>query len=195
MEDDIRMDTNRMGFCKLHMRMLAVQKNRLGLALILKTHLDEQKKQAEQFKGKQIKPKTLLKKPERSGVSEWAEKQVNSCYICNRITNTFGRYVDTVLHLYKKDPEFRRKYDNCKGFCQEHVGVLIDKAQEVLNQEMLTSFYETTLKLYTENLKRLSEDLDWFTDKFDYRYKDAPWKNSKDAIERAVTKTNGIIIE
>ena len=194
-EDDIRMDTNKMGFCKPHMRMLAVQKNRLGLALILKTHLDEQKKQALSFKGKQIKPKTLLKKPERSDLAVWCEKQSESCYICSRIKNTFGRYIDTVLHLYKKDPEFRKKYESCKGFCQEHMGMLIDKGQEILSQDMLNTFYQTTLDLYTENLQRLADDLDWFTDKFDYRYKDAPWKNSRDAIERAVTKTNGIIME
>ena len=73
--------------------------------------------------------------------------------------------------------------------------MLIDKAQETLSQEMLSSGGQITLKLYTDNLQRLADDLDWFTDKFDYRYKDAPWKNSRDAIERAVTKTNGIIME
>ena len=63
MVDDIRLATDEIGFCKPHMKVLAVQKNRLGLALILKTHLDEQMKQALQFQGKQIKQKTLLKKP------------------------------------------------------------------------------------------------------------------------------------
>ena len=42
-------------------------------------------------------------------------------------------------------------------------------------------------------MKRLAEELDWFADKFDYRFKDAPWKNSKDSIPRAMIKTNGIM--
>lgn len=42
-------------------------------------------------------------------------------------------------------------------------------------------------------MKRLAEELDWFADKFDYRLKDAPWKNSKDSIPRAMIKTNGIM--
>ena len=71
--------------------------------------------------------------------------------------------------------------------------MLIKKGQEVLREQELQSFVTLTAKLYTDNLQRLADDLDWFTDKFDYRYRDAPWKNSRDAIERAVTKTNGII--
>ena len=35
---------------------------------------------------------------------------------------------------------------------------------------------------YTE----LNEDVSWFCKKFDYRYENEPWNNSKDAIERAV---------
>lgn len=40
MEDDVRMETDRLGFCRLHMMALSKQKNKLGLALILKTHMD-----------------------------------------------------------------------------------------------------------------------------------------------------------
>jgi hypothetical protein len=39
-------------------------------------------------------------------------------------------------------------------------------------------------------MKRVKEDLDWFIDKFDYRYKDEPWKNSKDALPRMLQKVN-----
>lgn len=193
MEDDIRMETDAIGYCKPHMKMLFSQENKLGLALILKTHLDRQKKEALGFSKKTIKPQSLLKKAEKSELSKWCEEKKNACYICNRIAITFPHYLDTTIRLYKKDAEFREKYKNCKGFCQEHLGLLIDEAQKVLKGEELSEFYEVTLRLYTENLQRLSDDLDWFTDKFDYRFKDAPWKNSKDAIERAVVKTNGIL--
>lgn len=50
-------------------------------------------------------------------------------------------------------------------------------------------------KLYTIPVNNaFAKDLDWYIDKFDYRYKDEPWKNSKDAIERTITKTNSILI-
>ena len=41
MEPDTRQQTNLLGFCERHLSMLKVGKNRLALALMLKTHLDE----------------------------------------------------------------------------------------------------------------------------------------------------------
>ena len=41
MEDDNRALTDKMGFCPHHTRLLYAQKNRLGLALMLKTHTDK----------------------------------------------------------------------------------------------------------------------------------------------------------
>ena len=32
----------------------------------------------------------------------------------------------------------------------------------------------------------LTEDVSWFCKKFDYRYDEEPWYNSKDAVERAI---------
>ncbi len=39
-----------------------------------------------------------------------------------------------------------------------------------------------------QNMQRLSDDLDWFCDKFDYRNKDADWRTSKDALPRGMQK-------
>ncbi|NLE68688.1 MAG: hypothetical protein GX611_00720, partial [Clostridiales bacterium] len=46
-------------------------------------------------------------------------------------------------------------------------------------------------RLLNENLKRLEEELEWFTLKFDYRNADKPWGNSRDALERTVNKLRG----
>lgn len=195
MEDDIRMETNEKGFCGKHLTMLLSEKNRLGLSLILKTHLDEQIYEAKTFAGKKIKPKSLLKKNENTAFSEWAYARVNQCYICDRINLVYPHYIGTVFYLYRKEPEFREKFEQCKGFCQKHAADLIEKARTELSGEMLQGFYEKVIALYTDNLKRVADDLDWFANKFDYRYKDEPWKNAKDSIERAALKTNGIVTE
>ena len=39
MEDDVRMETNKIGFCKNHMDAMYKEQNRLGLALMLHTHM------------------------------------------------------------------------------------------------------------------------------------------------------------
>ena len=62
MEDDVRMETDRLGFCSPHMQMLLEQKNKLGLALILKTHIDKTNKDIKKLAKQPIKPNSLLKK-------------------------------------------------------------------------------------------------------------------------------------
>ena len=41
MEPDVRIETNRLGFCKTHYDQMLAQKNRLSLALMLQTHVQE----------------------------------------------------------------------------------------------------------------------------------------------------------
>ena len=42
-----------------------------------------------------------------------------------------------------------------------------------------------------KNLERLGEDVAWLVEKYDYRNKDADWKNSKDAVQRGMQKLRG----
>ena len=46
-------------------------------------------------------------------------------------------------------------------------------------------------QLMEQNLERIEDELTWFVDKFDYRNKDADWKNSKDALQRTMQKLHG----
>ena len=41
MEPDVRIQTNKEGFCRTHYDMMFVRKNRLGMALTLESHLKE----------------------------------------------------------------------------------------------------------------------------------------------------------
>jgi hypothetical protein len=41
------------------------------------------------------------------------------------------------------------------------------------------------------NMERLAEDVAWMVEKFDYRNKDADWKDSRDAIQRGMQKLKG----
>ena len=42
-----------------------------------------------------------------------------------------------------------------------------------------------------DNLSRVAGDVDWMIEKFDYKHADDPWKNSKDAVQRAMQKLKG----
>ena len=192
MEDDIRMETNRVGFCDKHIKLLYKNQNRLGLALILLTHTEQVIKDAEKL-AKSGKPAGgLFRKKETSAVKEYMDGLDASCYICKRMKGMFERYLVTVFYLYEHDEAFRKKFESCKGFCNRHYALLYEIAPKQLSGRMCEDFIAALNKVYLENLKRVRDDLEWFTDKFDYRYVNEPWKNSKDALQRTIQKLNSI---
>ena len=189
MEDDVRMETNKVGFCPDHVKMMYEMQNRLGLALMLHTHTQNIIKETEKLQKKgRTSAGGFFKKSEESAVAAYMRKLGKSCYICNRIDGTFDRYIDTIFYLYKKEESFRRKFEKCKGFCNNHYGMLYDAAPRYLSGRELESFTKLIDKLFIENLQRVCDDIEWYTDKFDYRNVDAPWKNSKDAVIRTILK-------
>lgn len=194
MEDDIRMQTDRTGFCKRHISILYNHKNRLGLALMLDTHMQFILKNIEKSNPAAAKAPSLFRKSSCEDKLDWLRKINNSCFICDRIKGTFDRYIATIFHLYTTDSDFRSKLINSKGLCSEHYVLLYDSAASHLGGNSYKEFINDITKTYTENLTRVENDLEWFTDKFDYRNADAPWKNSKDALPRTITKTNSVII-
>jgi hypothetical protein len=40
-------------------------------------------------------------------------------------------------------------------------------------------------------MTRTLDDMQWFVNKFDYRYEKEPWKNAKDAPIKSIQKLNG----
>ena len=191
MEDDVRLVTDRIGFCANHSKELYRQQNRLGLALILKTHMDEMIKEVELLAKTPALGGGLFKKKE-APVVEYMKKLEASCVVCKRVEDVFERHVATVFYLYEKEADFRVKFAASKGFCNKHYAMLYEGAQSALSGKLQAEFLETLNNLYLENMKRVRDDLEWFTDKFDYRNADAPWKNSQDALPRTLLKVNSI---
>lgn len=197
MEDDVRMETNRFGFCEKHVKLLYMEQNRLGLALMLLTHMDEVIKNMEekQKAGRSASSGFFKKGGSDSAVLTYGGLLDQSCYICNRIKTVFERYIKTIFHLYKKDATFQDKLALTKGFCNKHYLLLYEEAPKQLKGNELDAFTEVLNQVYLNNLKRVRDDLEWYTDKFDYRNQDAPWKNSKDVIPRSITKLNSVMVD
>ncbi len=195
MEDDIRMVTDKAGFCAAHVKELYRQQNRLGLALILKTHMDRTIKDVERLSRGPVMGGGLFKKKSDAPVVEYLKKLNSSCFVCERVEAVFERYIATIFYLYEKESDFRQKLADSKGFCNEHYALLYEQAPQYLSGKYLTEFVEMLNEVYLTNMKRVRDDLEWFTDKFDYRNADAPWKNSKDALPRTLLKTNSVRVE
>jgi hypothetical protein len=152
-------------------------------------------KNAEQLKNAGISDK--LNGKARSASAEIAKQagaiseMAGTCLMCETIEENMGRYCHTFFHLYQHDGDFRAKFENSKGICLPHLGKLLETATEELGTKDLGSFTETVVKLEKENMDRIQEDISWFIKKFDYRFENESWKNSKDAVERTVNKVRG----
>ncbi len=198
MEADIREMTDNAGFCRQHLQKMFDYGNTLGNAWILKTHyqklLAEMQQQFSGFRSGKGTPRMRKRaKADKSGnpIGMWVREKKRSCYICNQFQDTCNRYMDTFFYLWKQDAAFRDKIAAGKGFCLSHFGSLCEAADFRLNERELEAFYACTLPLMETNMRRLSEDISWLVEKFDYRNKDADWKNSRDAIQRGMQKLKG----
>lgn len=196
MEADIREQTDKAGFCRPHFQKMFQYGNTLGNAWILKTHykrmLQEMHKEFNGFKpGKTSLKDRLTGNGSSNAIASWVHAKESSCYICKQFNDTFERYMDTFFYLWKEDPEFKDKIRKSKGFCLSHFGALCEASDSKLSDRDKEEFYNILFSLMENNFERLSEDVSWLVEKFDYRNKDADWKNSKDAIQRSMQKLKG----
>ena len=177
MEPDIRKKTNLSGFCSEHFNMMLGMKNRLGIALILESHLDELRDD--------IGKKFLNLFP-----GENAKRRINnlekSCYVCERIDFSLTKMFETALLLYEKDSGFKNKFSEQPYFCLPHFNKLITLAKAKMPKKLYGDFYDDASKVVFTYFDTLRPDIKHFIKKFDYRYEDEPWGNSKDSIERAI---------
>ena len=195
MEPDVRLATDREGFCGAHFKKMYDYGNSLGNALIMQTYFvsmfEEMVAEMDRFQkpGKRV---IFAKKPtEESSLVTWMRTKQSTCYICNKLEYNMDRYYATFYQLIK-DQEFRSKVENSKGFCMRHFLALMEKAPTELPNSQIDWFYNTVFTLMRANLARVKGDLDWFVDKFDYRNSAADWKNSRDAVSRTMQKIQGI---
>jgi hypothetical protein len=206
MEPDIRVTVNRSGFCTDHHRMLFSMSNRLGHALMLESHMieirqkmdrinDKLEKSAKQLVnaglGDKLNGKAKAATQEILNQAQAVNEMADSCLMCESIAENMGRYLHTFFHLYQHDTDFRTRFKNSKGLCLPHLGQMLEAAARELSAKDLGEFVQTVTKLNRENYDRIQEDISWFIKKFDYRYENESWKNSKDAVERTVNKLRG----
>jgi hypothetical protein len=68
---------------------------------------------------------------------------------------------------------------------------MMDYAQKKMNKKVFADFYDEAHKIQSEYIQTLTGDVSWFCKKFDYRYDEEPWYNSKDSVKRAVKFLSG----
>ncbi|MFR8170841.1 MAG: DUF6062 family protein [Marvinbryantia sp.] len=201
MEDDVRAQTDKVGFCRHHYKMMFDYGNRLGSALILSTHFKklnaELSEQIQKFSpgkssffGRMKKSSPDTEAPKTS-IGAWVAEKEAHCYVCDHIHANYGRYIDTFFEMYVNSDEFRTLFENSKGFCLHHFSHLVETADTRLDDKHKKAFYQALFSLMQTNMKRLEEEVTWFTEKYDYRNKDKDWGNSRDSVQRCMQKDRG----
>lgn len=175
MEPDVRIETNRLGFCQTHFDQILERGSRLSVALILESLLAEVEKD--------IMPKENkipLKK-----VTANADRRENSCFICENIDKNMDHLCSTVIKLWQSEEEFRVLYSEQTHICTTHYNTIL-KAASKMPKKVFPLFASETTKLTKNYMETLRGDVTHFCRMFDYRNKGGDWGNSRDSIERAI---------
>lgn len=174
MEPDVRINTNKNGFCSRHYDMMYKGKNRLSLALMLETHLEE------------IIQKKFKNTPSVSAKKSHLDDIMTSCYLCERINNFMDKIYQNLCWLYQNDMDFSIKLKVQPFFCLPHYDALLSASAHYMSKKNAPDFAKVLFTIQKPFLQELLGDIQWFCKKFDYRFRDEDWKNSKDAVERAI---------
>ena len=203
MEPDYRTDSNKTGYCRNHFTMMFAKPNKLSLALVLDTHLEEIRNSlAKMDKRAQALGEEkggIFKKSSADSFIEEAVAKLgeieDGCMICKKINHTMERYADVLLYLWDNDEKFREKFDRSSGLCIPHSRLLLKNVKKSLPEKSAKRFISALWKKQTEEMSKLQEDIHKFTLKFDYRNKDMPWGTAQDAPVRTINRIAGSIEE
>lgn len=185
MEPDIRIKTNKLGFCKKHFQKMFDMNNRLSLALMLESHLSEVSDKTVIWKNTFVGKNNALK------ACENMKDIASSCYICERTNEKFDKMLLCAVILWQNEKEFKEKTLNQEFFCLEHAKAFLETAHAKLDKKAFAVFAQQLSDVQEKYLSSLKEDVSWFCKKFDYRYDGEPWGNSKDSVERAIRFLEG----
>ena len=184
MEPDVHQKTNKLGFCGKHNRRMFGMKNRLGMGLMMESHLAA-------IRGQVETKASLFTRDAGAATVKSLESLDSSCYVCERVEEKISKMVETAVLLWEREKEFREKNAAQPYFCLPHYARYIKAAQIKMSKKVYGDFLKALNETEMRYFDKLSGDISWFCKKFDYRYDSEPWGDSKDAIERAIAFLNG----
>lgn len=151
MEPDVRIETNKYGFCSTHYTIMQEKNNKLSLALMLESHLQELGK----------------KKPD---LKQKKDIEVDcSCFVCKEINEVIKRLAANAINMYANDLEFRKLFCEQSYFCYPHYKLLCDVGSKTLNKKAVSGFIEDITDITKRQLDIVLTNVHDFTLMFDYR--------------------------
>ena len=171
MEPDVRIETNRYGFCQEHFSVMLKQKNRLSLALMIETHLDELIDRCIPFSQKkgEISP-------------------AKTCFVCREIESAMKKLLENAARTAANDAAFASLLSNQPYYCFSHYEMFCDVLRGSLPKKNAGRLIAQLTECERQYFQSLRKDVHDFTTTFDYRSTQDLRNESrvKTAVERAV---------
>ncbi len=170
MEPDVRIETNRQGFCARHLVRMMDMRNRLSLALILES---------------------LTDRLAAEGAAGLATLR-GGCYVCRRVENFMGHFFENTVLMWKTEPEFAVRLAARPDICLPHVAALLAAAGGALRRRDSSSFEKAVMSPLARRVALTHDHLSAFCKSFDHRSAGrALTEEETYAVERATALLTG----
>lgn len=171
MEPDWRGRLLDKGLCGPHLQKLFQTSPKLGMAILTKSLVDQAAEtMAENEKKRRPEP------PQ------------SSCLACSDLTEAFQHYAESFLLTYRKEADFQAQVRR-SPLCLPHLwGLIRYVSRKPWRNVELEKELIGAARTY---LATVQKDLNWFIQKFDYRFDQEPWNGAEDALERALRIIGG----
>ncbi len=185
MEPDVRLETNRLGFCEKHFDKMLTMKNRLSLALMLQSYLTDLIEKGLPEKG------FMMTKKKYDNISGKLSESTQNCFVCDRVKEKLSQYVRNVIYLWQSDSQFQTKTREQEYFCPKHLALLLEAGKKGLSKSNYAKFCEDHFNTSRNKLSALLEDVTKFCNSYNYMFRDVPLGDANVAVERTIDFLNG----
>ncbi|MCL2828776.1 MAG: DUF6062 family protein [Oscillospiraceae bacterium] len=188
MESDVRVETNRMGFCKTHFQALLDQQSRLPLGLILESHLMAI---GDVLATSGSEKRSLFGGAKTSDMAERLSDTAHACYVCNRLETLEKRVISNAVSMWKRDNAFRTRFEGRSDYCLIHAAALFQTGQNELGGQY-PPFAAALAAIIQARLDELLQSVRGFNNSFDYRNAGKPLtQEERFAVEHTIAFLTG----
>lgn len=185
MEPDIRIETNKSGFCQKHFSDMLGMKNRLSLTLMLQSYLGELLSDCITEKCDGISKKDFEK------ISEKLTRSTCGCFVCERVSEKLSLYARNIVYIWQSTPEFREKTRAQEYFCPRHLALLTETAKSIVPKKLFSEFCTDHFSATRKILENLSDEVTRFCNSYNYLYRDIPLGEARLAAEHTIDFLGG----
>jgi len=168
MEPEVRIQTNKVGFCTDHLAKMKQGGNPLGLVLLLDSYLATLEQNLDD----------VVRQKRKSN-----EKWDRGCFVCDRVAAEMERYRAVFYYMYAKQPEFAQKFERSE-MCLGHMLFLV--RGNTLKGKQLEAFVKVTEDKIKGKVHGLHYQAEQFADMFDHLKRETADKTCSNALDNLI---------